>query len=180
MKKFKKITEDNFDDFDEEKYNDWLSNKVSEILYLTVCDNKLKLEMSLIDCESPIEQLLSIQLSSIGLERINLYNPFINVIQIEKQKIIECGGNKYRVDFLIPVWYRNQGGKMFVIECDGYEFHQKTKEQVENDNIRQRNLQKEGYEVIRFSGTEIYHNSYNCALEIKRIILSKCEYRTNE
>ena len=68
----------------------------------------------------------------------------------------------------------------FVIECDGYEFHQKTKKQVEQDNERQRALQKEGYEVIRFSGSEIYHRPKKCALEVKKIILSRCKYIKDE
>ena len=37
-------------------------------------------------------------------------------------------------------------------------------------------LQKQGYEVIRFSGTEIWHKPYQCACEIRNIILSKCKY----
>ena len=50
------------------------------------------------------------------------------------------------------------------------------KEQVERDNTRMRDLQKQGYEVIRFSGTEIWHRPYKCASDILNIILSKCKY----
>ena len=179
MEEFKKITENNFEDFqnDDEDYKDWLVEKVYNIFVPTMMDYKYSLEQCLIGCESPIEQLLAIQLERIGLLYIHNYNPFIDVIAINKQEEIETNGEKYRVDFLIPVVYANQIGVKFVIECDGYEFHQKTKEQVEKDNKRQRDLQKSGYEVIRFSGTEIYHKSYQCALEIKNIILSKCKYK---
>ena len=76
--------------------------------------------------------------------------------------------------------WENQENKCFVIECDGHEFHQKTKEQVERDNTRMRNLQKAGYEVIRFSGTEIWHRPYKCAKEVLNIILSKCKYIKEE
>ena len=64
----------------------------------------------------------------------------------------------------------------FDIECDGYEFHQKTKEQIIYDNERERNLKKEGYEIIRFSGSEIISNPYKCVQDIIDIILSKCDY----
>ena len=57
---------------------------------------------------------------------------------------------------------------------------QKTKKQVENDNKRSRDLQEEGYEIIRFSGTEIYHKPRQCAENIKNIILSKCKYIKDE
>lgn len=67
--------------------------------------------------------------------------------------------------------------KKFIVEVDGHEFHQKTKEQVEHDNERERALQKAGYEVIRFSGTEVYHKAYRCACDVKRIIMSKCNYK---
>ena len=138
------------------------------------------LKYSLELCESPIEQLLRLELERINLINTIRYNKYIDIIEIQNQAIIDCGKNRYRVDFLIPVFYKNQGGMMFVIECDGYEFHQKTKEQVEQDNKRTRDLQKAGYEIIRFSGTEIWHSSYKCACEIKNIIFSKCEYKVEQ
>ena len=138
------------------------------------------LEESLINCESPIEQLLSMALESLNIKNIFKFNPFIDIIEIEKQKEIQCGKKKYRVDFFIPVIYKNQENKCFIVECDGHDFHQKTKEQVERDNTRMRDLQKEGYEIIKFSGTEIWHRPYKCASEILNIILSKCKYVKEE
>ena len=51
---------------------------------------------------------------------------------------------------------------------------------MERDNTRMRNLQKAGYEVVRFSGTEIWHRPYKCANEVLNIILSKCKYIKEE
>lgn len=178
MEKFKKITEENVDNFMEEPiYEDWLVDKVKANLIGNIADEQILYEQSLINCESPIEQLLALELQNLKLDNILLYNPFIDILTIEKQKEIKIGKNKYRVDFFIPVIYKNQGLKEFIIECDGYDFHQKTKEQIEKDNIRQRNLQKNGYIVIRFSGTEIWHKPSKCAQEILNIILSYCEYK---
>ena len=43
-------------------------------------------------------------------------------------------------------------------------------------DIIDNNLNKEGYETIRFSGSEINSNPYKCVQEIIDIILSKCDY----
>lgn len=173
MKDFTKITYEIAENNNVEEY---LVDKILEFKKMEIIGIDTELLFSIIDCESPIEQLLAIALEAIRIRDINLYNPFIEIIDIEKQLEIKCGRNKYRVDFHIPVAYKNQVGKNFVIECDGYEFHQKTKEQVEYDNKRQRNLQKAGYTVIRFSGSEIWNDPYGCAFDIKNLILSKCEY----
>lgn len=131
---------------------------------------------SLIDCESPIEQILSLFLNDLRYG-FNDWNPFIDMSWIKNNQEITCkNGKKYRLDFYFVVTYKNQGFKFFDIECDGYEFHQKTKEQVENDYQRQRDLQNEGFEVIRFSGSEIYDDPQKCVDEIQNIILSKCQY----
>lgn len=181
MEKFIKITEDIYYDIDREtEIREYLVDEVSMHLTALSSDAEMILEESLIDCESPIEQLLSLALEELNIKNIYKFNPFIDVVEIEKQKEIQCENKKYRVDFLIPVIYKNQENKCFVIECDGHEFHQKTKEQVEIDNTRMRNLQKAGYEVVRFSGTEIWHRPYKCANEVLNIILSKCKYIKEE
>lgn len=162
--------EDNF--YIEEKVVSKIYKEYMDILKHYDDNLKYCLEM----CESPIEQLLRLELEKSNIVFTNKYNPYIDIVQIENQAEIICDGNKYRVDFLIPVIYKNQENKCFIIECDGHEFHQKTKEQIKKDNIRTRNLQKLGYEIIRFSGSEIWNDAYKCVLEIKKIIFSKCKY----
>lgn len=181
MENFIKITEDiYYDVYREESIKEFLVSQVSMHLIALSSDIKMVLEESLIDCESPIEQLLSLALKQLNIVNIYKFNPFIDIVEIEKQKEIQCENKKYRVDFFIPVIYKNQENKCFIVECDGHEFHQKTKEQVERDNTRMRKLQKAGYEVIRFSGTEIWHRPYKCAEEVLNIILSKCQYAKEE
>lgn len=174
MNKFKKITEEVFyNDYD---WEDYLVDHVKTFYVGNSNDVCYSMGERLINCESPIEQILAIQMEWIKLLDMHNFNPFIDVLSIENQKEIHCNNRKYRVDFYIPVQYKNQELIKFVIECDGYEFHQKTKIQIEKDNNRQRDLQKAGYEIIRFSGTEIWHKPYQCACEIRNIILSKCKY----
>ncbi|MBV9851812.1 MAG: DUF559 domain-containing protein [Armatimonadetes bacterium] len=56
--------------------------------------------------------------------------------------------------------------KQLIVECDGHEFHEKTRAQVARDKQRDRYLQKLGYKVFRFSGSEINQDAISCALEV--------------
>ena len=170
MDGFIKITEDVINENEPIEIRNMLAKDVDECITANVSNFELRLLYSLIDCESPIEQSLSM-----GFE-IYIYNPYIKDLTVIKQKDIIANGKKYRADFLIVVNYKRKNGvepKLFVIECDGYEWHQKSKQQVEKDNIRTRDLQKSGYEVIKFSGTEIYHRCDDCVKEIISIIIEK-------
>lgn len=176
-KKFEIITEEMY--YTDENWKDKLNTRIKYIIFGNSCDYEETLNMSLFDCESPIEQLLAISLSRIDFGNINKYNKYIDCSYIgNQQKLIMDSGNTYRVDFYCVCGYKYLDcdefyeTKYFVIEADGYEFHQKTKEQVERDNKRQRELQQNGYEVIRFSGTEIYHHHTKCAEEVLNIIIS--------
>lgn len=53
-----------------------------------------------------------------------------------------------------------------IVECDGHEFHEKTKKQAARDKRRDRALQSLGYKVFRFTGTEISGNALACAEEV--------------
>lgn len=171
MKDFVKLTEKDIDEIiaTNKSITDYLVDNVKTHFIGSTCDLSIDYEYCLAECESPIEQLLAIELERLTRRGMFDIPVLVDVIAIEKQKEIECQNAKYRADFAIFVKYWNTA-KSYVVECDGHEFHQKTKEQVEKDNKRTRDLQLAGYEVIRFSGTEIYHRPYQCALEIKRII----------
>lgn len=174
MEGFKKITDKMY--YDEKiDIKENLVDNVSFHLYATKCDMNMSLEMSMIDCESPIEQLLALELERKQLNMMFLYNPFINVVDIYKQESIDIDGKTYRVDFLMGVIYKDlydhEKKKQYIIECDGHEFHQKTKQQVENDNKRSRLFQKNGYEIIRFSGSEIHKSPHKCVEDIRKLLL---------
>ena len=87
-------------------------------------------------------------------------------LKISKQVAI---GN-YRVDFVVEFlsqgeWFRA------VIECDGHDFHEKTKEQAEHDKQRDRFLQGQGYRVLRFTGREIWRDPVKCRREVIEILM---------
>ena len=53
------------------------------------------------------------------------------------------------------------------IECDGHNFHEKTKEQAKHDKERDRYLTKKGYKILRFTGSEIYNDFDRIEKEIE-------------
>jgi very-short-patch-repair endonuclease len=56
------------------------------------------------------------------------------------------------------------------VECDGHDFHERTKEQAQRDKSRDRYLQANGWRVLRFTGSEIHRTPEKCADEIASII----------
>jgi very-short-patch-repair endonuclease len=83
------------------------------------------------------------------------------VFLFEPQAQIE----NYRVDF---AFYQRgeQGVRTLIVECDGHDFHERTKEQAIADRSRDRRLQELGYTVYRFTGSEIYNDPIKCAEQL--------------
>ena len=112
--------------------------------------------------ESPIEALLLQEIAtqyernfyapSYGLEKKDV---FYTLADIEPQ--FEVAG--YRIDFAYP-------DKKLAVELDGHDYH-KTKEQRKYDAKRDRALSLEGWNVIRFTGSEVYQNAQKCVDEIE-------------
>jgi len=74
----------------------------------------------------------------------------------------------YIPDFAI---YINNLVSGFVIEIDGHEWHEKTKEQVRADKEKDRAYLKNGFIPIRFAGSEVYHNAKRCVDELLEIMI---------
>lgn len=53
-----------------------------------------------------------------------------------------------------------------IVECDGHDFHEKTKKQAKHDKKRDRYLTSFGYTVFRFTGSEIYKDPVWCVCEV--------------
>lgn len=172
MKDFKKVTYE----MKEEDILNTIPDNVKKVFDEIIDDYKINIINSLIDCESPIEQLLSLKLN----ERLYKYysvNGNIEILGNQNNPKIVVDGKTYRVDILLEIAFKTQNKYLdifrLIIECDGHEFHEKTKEQVVKDNEKNRALQKAGYEVLRFSGSEIYKNINKCVNEIIKFIYSK-------
>lgn len=55
---------------------------------------------------------------------------------------------------------------VLAVECDGFPFHERTKEQAAKDRSRDRWLQAAGYWIYRFTGSEIFTAPRRCADDI--------------
>lgn len=60
---------------------------------------------------------------------------------------------------------RDDGVTRLVVECDGHNFHDRTKEQASSDRARDRAMAFEGLQVFRFTGSDIFRNPTKCARE---------------
>lgn len=96
-------------------------------------------------CESPIEKLLAWAMLGEGVD------PEI------QQEI-----GDFTCDFLLR-------RERVVIECDGHEFHTTVKRQARDRRI-DRELQKQGYAILRFTGSQINADPKACAIEVKDFI----------
>lgn len=56
------------------------------------------------------------------------------------------------------------------IECDGHEYHEKTKEQAKKDKSKDRMLKAKNLDVVHFTGSEITSEPDKCVEEIDKLI----------
>lgn len=147
----------------------WLAqNDSPEMIYLL-----LERVKTLSECDSPIEKILLYALMQesdslwLGLE----YRP---------QQVIKFDGKRYIADILFEqdIYYTEKPYKV-VIECDGHEFHEATKEQVEKRNNRDMDLKMQGYDVLHYSGSQIFKNPRKCAREITKYIILKAREKAH-
>jgi very-short-patch-repair endonuclease len=77
---------------------------------------------------------------------------------------------KYRPDFLILA---DSHGHVFrfIVEVDGHDFHERTKEQAARDKKRDRWFQSEGYSVLRFTGSEVFRDPIDCARQVSTHVM---------
>lgn len=72
----------------------------------------------------------------------------------------------YRADFLLLTVDRHGGHpRRLVIECDGHDFHERTKEQAARDKSRDRDMTAAGFAIMRFTGSEIHKDAKECAYQ---------------
>ena len=130
-------------------------------------------------CQSPIEQML--------LAEIIFLNDGYGVISWdfmpgapgpveETETTFDCQAPvlKYKVDFLFIVRVKGKERKV-VVECDGHDFHERTKDQAQRDKSRDRDMTNNGYTVLRFTGSEIYRRASGCMGEIEDLL---CRIKT--
>lgn len=74
----------------------------------------------------------------------------------------------YRADFYLHCPSAKK--QHVVVECDGHEFHERTKEQAAHDRSRDRWMVAQGYTVLRFTGSELHAAPIHRAFEALKLI----------
>jgi very-short-patch-repair endonuclease len=140
-----------------ERIEDILFDKLSDLL------NVIE------ECESPIENLMAIALD----QQANLLGKVYGIeCIVNSQYEIKINDKTYRSDFMLGVLLPDGKSFSIVVECDGHEFHEKTKEQSARDKARDRAIQSKGMNVLRFTGSEIWNDAGKCAREVADFIKS--------
>lgn len=146
----------------------------------------LKLEQYYGACQSPIEEMMLSALLLVGIESDHeitiisgqnraLFNSNgMNPLAVE----LQSGLGEYRADFLVTYedgygsWALRQNGSKdgplavsIIVECDGHDFHDRTKEQASRDRKKDRFLQSTGLPVFRYTGSDIWKDACACAHE---------------
>lgn len=127
------------------------------------------------ECESPIEKIFFIAFEVTKELRSNeIPKDYLDILTLP-QYPISYENHEYYADFMIILENINDSRKSvdLIIECDGHDFHERTKEQVKHDNERTLILKKHGEDVLRFSGSQIYNEPVKCANDVFDYILTK-------
>lgn len=109
-------------------------------------------------CQSEIEKIFYLTLQLYILD--NGFKCYV----IEPQYKVSVKHMYYVADFMI--FDSKNPAFLLIVECDGHEFHEKTRKQVANDNNRDYELKSAGYDVLHFSGSEIYNDPTVCAVKV--------------
>jgi len=75
----------------------------------------------------------------------------------------------HTIDFLL---YLPKYDIKIAVECDGHDFHEKTKEQAKRDKRRDRWLVVNDFYVFRYSGSEIYEKGNKFSWEIEGFLIN--------
>jgi very-short-patch-repair endonuclease len=123
-------------------------------------------------CESPIEigmlqGFLALHLIYPGFRIDGLRRPFVSE-NYEAKVFIQHVVANYRLDFAVHVTNGTKSA-WIAVECDGHDFHERTRDQAKRDKRRDRFLVGQGFRVLRFTGSEIYENSFACAVSVWEI-----------
>ncbi len=118
---------------------------------------------------SPIEVAMRDALA----EAISVRAPVNDALSFEVEEQVEL--DRARVDFVITY-----GLSRLVVECDGHDFHERTKDQASRDRAKDRRLQASGYMVFRFTGSDIHWNARDCAEECLDLLTSRQDEHSHE
>lgn len=117
--------------------------------------------------DSPIERIAYIQIADV-------FEDYISARTVTFKPQMKIG--PYVADF----YFKYKDASVCfeaIIECDGHEFHEKTKEQASNDRARDRFLTKRGFYVLRYTGSSILKEPEVITSDLFEIIHLREDFR---
>lgn len=164
-----------------------LPERAKEIMFAAMDDLSMENDGSLsvywavamgnyLECESPIEKILHVAIDFVCVLRLKEFGNWNFVVYPQEE--IYYKEKTYRADFVMMA-EKYKGNVQdddviyFVVECDGHEYHHTTKDQVNRDNERDMQIKLAGYDVLRFSGSQIFRDPFKCANDIIDYALTK-------
>lgn len=149
----------------------------------------LQLNPSFAKCQSYIERLYLANLAQMRHESepvsyeeatsflLNDEAPAKGLLVVTPQPGIALPGRTLHPDFRVELTLLAPGSPSaaLFVECDGHDYHNARKEQVTRDRRRDRAILSEGYNAIRFTGSEIWADGFSCARETVRILRQLAE-----
>lgn len=175
------------------------SDEDASIAYLcTTLDVLSKLEKTesiqcaILECESPIERLLLVGLHAQSLimqiPRTIQYVLYPNDGEAQPESYStlyvtpQAHLGKYRIDFhfryvelaivksVADKWDQKWCSSETYVECDGHDFHERTKAQAKKDRARDRRIQDMGFPILRFTGSELWADPTDCAEQLLKFL----------
>ncbi|MFN8132097.1 MAG: DUF559 domain-containing protein [Solirubrobacteraceae bacterium] len=144
------------------------------------------LEVALRRCASPIERVMLYAVWLAGYE----YSDSVSTVAGGHRNGGNLSGGSgfdiepqarvagHRVDFLVRMWGESENGRRqvgMVVECDGHEWHERTREQAARDRRRDRDIQNAGYPVYRYAGSELWRDVFAAAEEVAQALSARLE-----
>ena len=111
---------------------------------------------------TPIEKIMYAILTRIADCFNEAYDSEVQIDFLPQERI-----GKYCVDFVVHASYSDD---KVIIECDGHDYHEKTKEQAKHDKERDRYLTSLGYKILRYAGSEIYNDFIKIEKELSKLL----------
>jgi very-short-patch-repair endonuclease len=139
---------------------------------------------------SPIEMLLANALVSEAYGRLtpeayqDQRDLFVSILRAPQPPGPEAwfrletlvGIGRYEADILLTEIHAPDRVKL-VVECDGHQFHERTKEQAAHDKRRDRELMALGFHVLRFTGSEVWFGAADAAREVLAFLAAELHRR---
>jgi very-short-patch-repair endonuclease len=129
-------------------------------------------------CESPLEEKLAYAFST--LSRFEWRQPDDDPWEVGRWPgwflalLAQPEYGPYRADFGISSWVHEDDESppfIVIIEVDGHDYHERTKEQAERDKSRDRFMTATEARVFRFTGREVWRDAEACAAEVLEYVI---------